>query len=196
MTPEEVADVISNNIKVKFLNTKYVNENLQLKLPYQFYEQPYIIGYIRAFSRWSCLLYSSLVLKKEKILRKEQLDFNSKVYKFLNLPFVSFQTYLKLDSSKNFQDKYFSDNSDKNNNLWFLGNMHAKVSVFASYSFKSKNLSDKEKELYESIEEFAKNSPNILPTDTYESKFGSAILELTIWKYLENLKIHNKTSHS
>ena len=74
--------------------------------------------------------------------------------------------------------------------------MHAKVSVFASYNFKSKNLSDKEKELYESVEELAKNSSDILSADTYESKFGSAILELTIWKYLENLKILNKTSHS
>ena len=93
MTPEEVADVISNNIKVKFWNTKYLNENLQLKLPYQFYAQPYIIGYIRAFSKWSCLLYSSFVLKKETTLKKEQLDFNSQVYKFLNLPFALFQTY-------------------------------------------------------------------------------------------------------
>ena len=49
MTPEEVVDIISNNIKVKFLNTKYVNKNLQLQIPYQFYEQPYIIGYVRDF---------------------------------------------------------------------------------------------------------------------------------------------------
>ena len=189
MKPEDVAELIINNIKVKFLNTKYVNENFELKLPYQFYEQPYIVGYISNFARWSYVLYAQLVLGKENTLKKEQLDFTAKVYKFLNLPFSSLQTYLKLDSSKYFSDNYFSN---KDNKLWFLGYSHSKVSIFASYNFKSKSLSEKERELYEQAEELAKTSQSILPTDNYESKFGSAILELTIWKYLSNLRMFNE----
>ena len=42
--------------------------------------------------------------------------------------------------------------------------------------------------LYKEAEEIAKVSPNILPTDTFESKLGAAILEITLWKYLEQSK--------
>ena len=71
MKPEDVAELIINNIKVKFLNTKYVNENFELKLPYKFYEQPYIVGYICKFARWSYVLYAQLVLGKENTSKKE-----------------------------------------------------------------------------------------------------------------------------
>lgn len=191
MKPEDVAKIIINNIKVKFLNTKYVNENFELKLPYQFYEQPYIVGYISNFARWSYVLYAQLVLGKENTSKKEQLDFSAKVYKFLNLPISSLQTYLKLDNSKHFADNYFSN---KNNRLWLLGYRHAKVSIFASYHFKSKNLSDEERELYEQAEKLSNTTPipNKIPSSSLDSKFGSAILEVTIWKYLGELNIFKK----
>ena len=93
--PKDVAKLITHNLRVKFLNTNFVNKKLQLNLPTLFFEQPYIIGYICNFARWSNIAYCTLIKKKQIVDKQQQLNFNAEVYKFLNLPNDTIKTYLK-----------------------------------------------------------------------------------------------------
>ena len=189
--PKDVAKLITHNLRVKFLNTNFVNKKLQLKLPTLFFEQPYIIGYICNFARWSNIAYCTLIKKKQIVDKQQQLNFNAEVYKFLNLPNDTIKTYLKLDDDKSFFNKFLDD---KKNVLWILGLKQSRVLVYAYFDFKSKRLSKYEIELYEEAKEQTKNSSitNVIPFSKLETNFSTVILKNTLWKYLDELILFKK----
>ena len=189
--PQDVAKLITHNLRVKFLNTNFVNKKLQLKLPTLFFEQPYIIGYICNFARWSNIAYCTLIKKKQIVDKQQQLNFNAEVYKFLNLPNDTIKTYLKLDDDKSFFNKFLDD---KKNVLWILGLKQSRVLVYAYFDFKSKRLSKYEIELYEEAKEQTKNSSitNVIPFSKLETNFSTVILKNTLWKYLDELILFKK----
>ena len=189
--PKDVAKLITHNLRVKFLNTNFVNKKLQLNLPTLFFEQPYIIGYICNFARWSNIAYCTLIKKKQIVDKQQQLNFNAEVYKFLNLPNDTIKTYLKLDDDKSFFNKFLDD---KKNFLWILGLKQSRVLVYAYFDFKSKRLSKYEIELYEEAKEQTKNSSitNVIPFSKLETNFSTVILKNTLWKYLDELILFRK----
>ena len=189
--PKDVAKLITHNLRVKFLNTNFVNKKLQLNLPTLFFEQPYIIGYICNFARWSNIAYCTLIKKKQIVDKQQQLNFNAEVYKFLNLPNDTINTYLKLDDDKSFFNKFLDD---KKNVLWILGLKQSRVLVYAYFDFKSKRLSKYEIELYEEAKEQTKNSSitNVIPFSKLETNFSTVILKKTLWKYLDELILFKK----
>ena len=189
--PKDVAKLITHNLRVKFLNTNFVNKKLQLNLPTLFFEQPYIIGYICNFARWSNIAYCTLIKKKQIVDKQQQLNFNAEVYKFLNLPNDTIKTYLKLDDDKSFFNKFLDD---KKNFLWILELKQSRVLVYVYFDFKSKRLSKYEIELYEEAKEQTKNSSitNVIPFSKLETNFSTVILKNTLWKYLDELILFRK----
>ena len=175
MTPEELAEVFKTNCKIKIGN----------EILYEFYDEPYVVGYIINFVNWNFIIYNNLVLGVEQTTKIERSRFYHEFLKFLNLKLNTKITYMSLNSNNEYLDKYISE---KRNHLYLLGARHGKVCAFVSYKLKSKSLSDEQMKLYKEAEKIAKASPNILPTDTFESKLGAAILEITLWKYLEQSK--------
>ena len=175
MTPEEIAEVFKTNCKIKIGN----------EIPDEFYDEPYIVGYIINFVNYNVLIYNYKVLGIEQTTKSERLKFYHEFLNYLNLKPLTKQTYMNLNNSNEYLDKYLSE---ERNRLFLLESRHGKVCAFVSYKLKSKSLSDEQMKLYKEAEEIAKATPNILPTDTFESKLGAAILEITLWKYLEQSK--------
>ena len=175
MTPEEIAEVFKTNCKIKTGN----------EIPDEFYDEPYIAGYIINFVNYNVIIHNKLVLGIEETTKLERAKFYHEFLKYLNLKLNTKITYMSLNSNNEYLDKYLAE---ERNHLYLLGARHGKVCAFVSYKLKSKSLNDEQMKLYKEAEEIAKVSPIILPTDTFESKLGAAILEITLWKYLEQSK--------
>ena len=99
MTPEEIAEVFKTNCKIKIGN----------KIPDEFYDEPYIASYIINFVNWNVIIYNNLVLGIEQTTKSERVKFYNEVLKYLILNPSIQRTYMFLNHSKEYLDKYLEE---------------------------------------------------------------------------------------
>jgi hypothetical protein len=171
---KEVADGIMNTFRVGLFNTKYHPVAGQFELPKTIYKDIYVLGFIVGFTT-SCL-HGLLKGKKWASNQTKVGDYIFEVYKILGMSKDERDVCIRLMG-----DKELRDNSDPTG-LYDRGASDAQTMFGATYGL----LKDSDPDpILRQARELAKNTPNLIGSETPETKLSSAVGQLTIWKHLK-----------